>query len=285
MFTCNTQRRCNKNIIPTNKSVHTQIFNFGSNFTTVDNKVVSLYQGKTLYGNSTRIKEGKSINAIYGAQTDGIFQTKQEVADWLAVNKSPGNTTQLGPGDFRFKDFYKGPDEEGNPDGIVDGFDQVYLGKTIPGYYYGITLGADFKGFDFSALLQGVGDVQRINTIRQQGEYMGGRGNNLLRNTLNAWTPENQSNNFPRPIFSDPSKNDRFSNRWVESGAFLRLNNIQVGYKLPPTLLTRLGGLSSFRFYVQSTNTFVVTSYTGLDPENDANPTPRAFIIGLNASF
>ena len=59
-------------------------------------------------------------------------------------------------------------------------------------------------------LLQGVGDVSKINYLRIQGEYLGGSGNNWLRSTLNYWTPENQSNTTPRPIYSDPSSNNRF---------------------------------------------------------------------------
>ncbi len=260
-------------------------FNVGGNITTVKNEVLDLFQGQTLYNGNTRIKVGQSINSIYGFQTDGIFQTTQEVTDWLATHTSPGNTTQLSPGDFRFKDLYTDADQKGNPDGVVNGFDQTYLGKTIPGYYYGITLGANYKGFDLNVLFQGVGDVSKINYLRMQGEYMGGPGNNWLRSTLNYWTPENKSNTTPRPIYSDPSSNGRFSDRWVESGAFLRLNNAQLGYTIPKDLLAKIGGISSARFYLQTTNTFVITKYTGLDPENDSNPTPRAFVVGLNASF
>jgi TonB-dependent starch-binding outer membrane protein SusC len=260
-------------------------FNIGVNLTTVKNEVLSLYQGQPLFGNNTRTVEGKSINSIYGYQTDGIFQTKQEVTDWLAVNSSPGNTAQLSQGDFRFRDLYTGPNQTGSPNGVVDGFDQTYLGKTIPGYYYGINLGANYKGFDLNILFQGVGDVSRINNLRRQGEYFGGSGNNFSRSALNSWTPENGSNTTPRAIFSDPSNNFRFSDRWVESGAFFRLNNVQLGYTLPNNLLTRIGGISSARVYVQSTNTFVITNYSGLDPENDFNPTPVAIIFGFNASF
>jgi TonB-dependent starch-binding outer membrane protein SusC len=270
-----------------NKRVSNDLsFSVGANITTVSNKVLSLYQGNTLYNGNTRIKEGQSINAIYGFKTDGIFQTDQEVTDWLSKFTSPGNTTQLSPGDFRFKDLYSEPDEKGAPDGIVNGFDQTYLGKIIPGYFYGINLGANYKNFDFSALLQGVGDVQKVNNLRSAngGELMVGRGNNFMRTTLNSWTPENKSTTFPRAIYSDPSGNTRFSDRWIESGAFLRLNNIQVGYTLPKNILSKIGA-SAFRFYVQSTNTFVITSYTGLDPENDFVPTPRAIIFGVNASF
>jgi TonB-linked SusC/RagA family outer membrane protein len=175
-------------------------FSIGGNLTTVKNQVLSLYDNQTVYGNNTRIVKGKPINSIYGFKTDGIFQTGDEVSSWLATHTMPGNTSQLAPGDIRFKDLYSGPDQKGSPDGIINGFDQTYLGKTIPGYYYGITLGANWKNFDFSALFQGVGDVQKINYVRIQGESMSGPGNNFLRTVLNHWTPENHSNTMPRPI-------------------------------------------------------------------------------------
>ena len=260
-------------------------YNMGGNLTTVKNNVVSLYNNQPVGGNTNRIQVGSPINSFYGYQTDGIFQSQEEVNTWLSTHSSPGNTTQLAPGDIRFKDLYSGPNQTGKPDGIVNDFDQTFLGKTIPGYYYGITLGGSFKNFDFSVLMQGVGDVQRYNVLRTRGEDMSNRGRNQLATTLNRWTPTNPSNTIPRAVYQDPSNNNRFSNRWIENAGFLRLNNVQIGYSLPKALLSRLGNLDNVRLYVQSTNTFVITKYSGLDPENDINPTPRSLILGLNVSF
>ena len=260
-------------------------YNVGGNITTVKNTVLSLYNDQPIGGNTNRIQVGSSINSFYGYQTDGIFQTQAEVAEWLNKYSSPGNTTQLAPGDFRFKDLYSGPNQTGKPDGVVNDFDQTILGKTIPGYYYGITLGGNYKNFDLSVLFQGVGDVQRYNVIRPRAEDMSNRGRNQLTTTLDRWTTTNPSNTMPRAVYNDPSGNGRFSNRWIENAGFLRLNNIQLGYSLPKPLLNKLGAIDNIRLYLQSTNTFVITKYSGLDPENDVNPTPRAFIIGLNATF
>ena len=79
------------------------------------------------------------------------------------------------PGDMWFKDINGSPDADHvfihpGADGIVNDYDRVYLGKTIPGYYYGFNLSAEYKGFDFSCYFIGVGDVQKINKIRADRE-------------------------------------------------------------------------------------------------------------------
>ena len=260
-------------------------YNIGGNLTTVTNNVTSLYNNQPVGGNTNRIQIGSPINSFYGYQTDDIFQSQEAVTQWLSSHTSPGNTAQLAPGDFRFKDLYSGPNQQGQPDGVVNDFDQTILGKSIPGYYYGVTLGGNYKNFDLSILFQGVGDVQRYNVLRPRGEDMSNRGRNQLATTLDRWTTTNPSNTMPRAVYQDPSNNGRFSNRWIENAGFLRLNNVQLGYSLPKTLLTKLGAVDNIRFYIQSANTFVITKYSGLDPENDVNPTPRSFILGLNASF
>jgi TonB-dependent starch-binding outer membrane protein SusC len=260
-------------------------YTIGGNLTTVKNEVLTLYNDQPVGGNTNRIQVGSSINSFFGYQTDGIFQSQEDVRTWLAANKSPGNTTQLAPGDIRFRDLYSGPNQSGQPDGTINDFDQTILGKSIPGYYYGITLGGTYKNFDLSVLFQGVGDVQRFNVLRPRGEDMSNRGRNQLATTLDRWTPTNPSNTMPRAIYEDPSGNTRFSNRWIENAGFLRLNNLQLGYSLPKPLLGKLGNLDNVRLYVQTTNAFVITGYSGPDPENDVNPTPRSLLFGLNVSF
>lgn len=268
-------------------------YSIGGNFTTVHNEVTKLYGGQPINGSetnagagvNTRIIEGRPINSIYGYVTDGIFQNQSEVDEWLANYVSPGNTSQLSPGDIRFRDIYSGPNYTGSPDGIVDGNDQAYIGKTIPGYYYGVNLGATYKNFDLSLLFQGVGDVQRHNVMRSYGESMSGRGNNQLASTLDRWTESNPGSTMPRAVFEDPSRNNRFSDRWIEDAGFLRLNNAQLGYSFPKNILNKTNVIEGLRIYLQSNYTFVITEYSGLDPENDFNPNPRAFLIGLNANF
>ncbi|NAS10738.1 TonB-dependent receptor [Poritiphilus flavus] len=266
-------------------------FSAGLNFTTVDNVVTELFNDRPQGSQEARIEEGFPIGYIYGYQTDGIFQSQAEVDAYLSQVTDPGNDAQLAPGDFRFRDIYGDPTAADGEfayrslgaDGVINGLDRTYLGKTIPGYFYGLNFNLDYKGFDLGLIFRGVGDVQRINEARQQGLSMADPGDsNYLREILNYWTPENGSNVYPRLIAGDPSGNNRFSNRWVEDADFFRLQNLQFGYTFGPKITERLRA-TNIRLYTTLSNVFVITPYSGLDPENDT--TPFTYTMGLNIGF
>ena len=83
---------------------------------------------------------------------------------------------------------------------------------------------------------------------------------------LNYWTPTNKNTNIPRLAAADYNNNNRLSDRYIENGTYLRLRNVQLGYKLPATLTRKLM-LQSARIYVSGQNLLTFTSYSGLDPE------------------
>src|SRR5687768_8021996 len=98
------------------------------------------------------------------------------------------------------------------PDGKIDFYDsQIRIGKRIPGYFYGITLGSNFKSFDFSVLFSGTGNVQQINNIKQDGTSYG--WNNQLTTVLDRWTPTNSNSDIPRAIGygASSTNNNNFS--------------------------------------------------------------------------
>jgi len=115
---------------------------------------------------------------------------------------------------------------------------------------------------------------------------------------LHRWTDTNPTNTYPRSVNTDPNFNDRFSNRFVESGAYLRLRNIQVGYKLPTAFLQKLS-IRSFRVYVSAQNLLTVTKYKGFNPDigaqnqsnlsngvdNSIYPQSITFLGGVNIEF
>ncbi|WP_178371489.1 SusC/RagA family TonB-linked outer membrane protein [Cyclobacterium lianum] len=262
-------------------------YSVGANLTTVRNRVSNLYQGRPSGGNSNRIEEGRPINFLWGYVTDGIFQTEEQVESWLEENEDPGFQVQKSPGDIRFVDV-QGPPAEGadnaffspEPDGRIDAFDQTYIGKSIPGYYYGINLGLNYQSFDFTIDFRGMGDVQSIFTNGLQS--VGSGGGNYLVDYLDRWTPENPSNTIPRAITDDPSGNNRIADRHVANAGFFRFQNFQLGYNVSGELLSRLG-VSNFRAYLMGQNLFVFSPFPGLDPENDTTPT--TFILGVNLGF
>lgn len=261
------------------------------NFTTVKNRVTKMYNDRPLYGGgSNNLEVGQSMNFIRGYQTGGIFQTQAEVTDWLANNSDPGNSAQKGPGDFYFVDNGSAPTAADGDnvfvspvkDGVINQYDQVYLGKTIAGYYYGLGLNFDYKGFDLGFTFRGVGDVQKINYERMAGEQGAYGGINQFASIKGAWTAENPSTTRPRNIAGDPSANNRFSNRWVEDGDFFRLQNLQLGYTFNKDFLGKIKA-NNLRAFISFSNVFVITDYSGLDPEDDS--TPKVMTIGLNVGF
>lgn len=263
-------------------------YNITANLTTVKNKVEKLYRKRPSENNNLRIEEGYSMNYIFGYKTDGIFQTAQEVADWLSKNNDPGYTSQKAPGDVRYVDINSAPTAADGtdayvhyaPDGKINSYDRTYLGKTIPGYFYGFNVELTYKNWDASLNFRGVGDVQRIRTDGKLS--IGAGGANFLEVYNKRWTSTNPSTTIPRAIEGDPSGNNRISDRMVEDAGFLRFQNFQIGYNFKGGVLNKMGA-SNMRCYVSGSNLFVMTPYTGLDPENDTTPT--TFSIGVNVNF
>jgi len=264
-------------------------FNASMNLTTVNNEVKKLYRNRPQTNDNLRIAVGESMNYIYGYKVDGIFQSEQEVQNWLDEYSDPGNDDQKSPGDMYFKDLHSAPDSEvegqwvgPEPDGKIDDFDKTKLGKTIPGYYYGFNFNLDYNQWDLSLNFRGVGDVQKINYTRWERESMGAGGANFLSSVLDRWTEENPSSSMPRAVAEDPSGNNRISDRWVEDADFIRLQNMQLGYTVGANLLNRIG-IQSTRLFISGSNLFVLTPYSGPDPENYT--TPVTFTGGVNVNF
>ena len=144
----------------------------------------------------------------------------------------------------------------------------------------------EYKNIDFSCQFTGVGDVQRVNNVKLALYDVNTTGGNQSVDVLNAWTPTNLSATLPRSINGDPAKNYRFSDRFVESGAYLRLSNIQLGYSLPKQVYNFMrNSVSNCRIYAGASNLYTITNYTGYDPENDFYPTPKTIFMGLTVRF
>ncbi len=260
-------------------------FSVGGNFTTVHNEAVRLYQGIPI-GN---IEEGLPLFYIKGYQIGGRFETEAEVADWLAThNDLSYQNPNIRPGDFYFKDLRgaPGPGDKlfsNAPDGIIDDYDQVYLGKTIPGFYYGFNVNLEYSRFDFSAQFTGVGDVQKVNNVKTTFLNLNQEGATHTTDALNYWTPSNTNTSLPRLIWDDPASNGRFSNFWIEDAAYLRLANAQLGYTLPEIGIKNV--LSNLRVYLGCSNLFTITKFNGFDPEDEYNPAPLILYAGLNVKF
>ncbi|MGN6493774.1 MAG: SusC/RagA family TonB-linked outer membrane protein [Agriterribacter sp.] len=268
-----------------------------ANLSFVTNQVTRLAEGVTNieaggdadFGayNITNTAVGEAIQSFYGWKVAGIFQTQDE------VENAATQTASTAPGDLRFEDIDK--------NGVIDLNDRQFLGSFIPKATYGLNLGANYNGFDFSAFFQGVSGNKIYNATRVITEGMV-RFFNSGTQVLNAWTPTNTNTNVPRAASSDPNQNARPSTRFLEDGAYLRLKNIMLGYTIPENALRSItnGTVKSFRLYVSAQNILTFTKYSGYDPEvgnrtpnssltNGIDfavyPQPKAFQVGLQVGF
>ena len=236
-------------------------YSIGGNITTVKNEVVSLGDIKEIItGTSGRLSHrttvGESLGYFYGYRTNGIYQNQKEVDEAIPDANSAGPE----PGDIRFVDV--------NGDGTVNADDRTYIGKSMPDFYYGVNLSAAYKGFDLSILLQGVAGIEIYNDAGSQLLTMSG-GNNQLTDVLGRWKGEGTSNTIPRASRDDPNGNNRYSDRWIEKGDFMRIKNLQLGYTIPAKAFTGAlkDILSGSRIYLGVNNLATFTKYKGYEPE------------------
>lgn len=282
--------------------------NVSANLTTIKNRLVALAPGVEEYSSGDyRTAVGFPIGYFYGYQATGIYQNAAQAGAALPDDRA-GTSNRPRAGDVIFQDNNSplsgtpgGKQFTDTADGRITPADRTYLGKTIPDFFYGLNIDAAYKGFDIAILFQGVSGVQVYNSLRQGMENLGGPGRNQLASTKNRWTGEGTSNSMPRAVDGDPYVNNRFSSRFVENGSFFRLKNLQIGYSLPQSLLDKTKAFRTARIYVGATNLFVITKYTGLDPEvvtfgnvatqtgagtdRGSTPQPRTFQAGIQFNF
>ncbi len=252
-------------------------YNSSFNVSFVKNELTSLNGGDKVYGDRTLTDEGLALFTLWGYQYDGIYATDAEALSYL-----DGYNTQNIPfkaGDAKFRDL--------NEDGLIDDKDKTSLGNPFPWLTYGLNLGADYKNFDIQLFFQGVHGNKIYNAVRERTE---GKGDIATLGTQmrDVWTVGRTDGSIPNPYGS--SLNYETSSRFVESGSYLRLKNVQLGYNLPASLL-KDKFISSLRVYLSANNLLTFTNYTGYDPEVGSGvdygnyPQARTFLLGLNVNF
>lgn len=256
-------------------------FSISPNFTWLKNAVEELSNGATEEINNNRIV-GQPLGIIYGYETDGLFVDQTEIDNAPAQLVDKGS---LKPGYVKYKDI-SGPD--GKPDGKVDAqYDRKVLGSTTPKFYYGLNLTASYKGFDFAALLQGLGGHKRlIGSYMAYAFYNGGQIQRWQAD--NCWTVDNPDKwaEYPRvETLNMNHPNLQTSDYWLRNASFLRVKNVQLGYTLPKTL-TKKVGMEQVRIYVSGQNLFNFSSfYKGWDPENEIGTGDGPNYYPLNAIY
>jgi TonB-dependent starch-binding outer membrane protein SusC len=268
--------------------------NLAGNLTTIDNEVVELGNGgQPLYAgfNSvSRTTVGGSIGEFYVLKTDGIFQTQAEVD---AYRSSNGTQIQPGarPGDIRYADL--------NDDGIINDDDRYVAGSPIPTLETGLSLNATYRRFNLGVAMRGAFGQEVFNVARYWTDRLDENSN--YRAGLDPWTPENTDTDDPRAVFGPQGASNARANtdRWIEDGSFLRIQNVVLGYVLPASLTSRLGiaGEGS-RIYLNVQNLHTFTSFSNWDPEINTGdalsrgiddgriyPNPRTFTLGIDVTL
>ncbi|MGF7229764.1 hypothetical protein [Arachidicoccus sp.] len=170
------------------------------------------------------------------------------------------------------------------------------IGNPNPKFTYGFNTSFEYKNFTLDASFNGVYGNQILNANLRDQATPSMQSANLRENVFeNMWSSTNASNKYPSPSKNIPNV---VTDRYIENGSFLRLSNLTLGYKLPASVVKRLG-LSSINIYATGQNLLLITKYSGFDPEVnsfafdglrpgiDLNsfPNARVYVLGLNVNF
>lgn len=250
------------------------------------NKVLSRQIGDGTPWNRNEL--GRSLGQVYGFKAIGLYQTQAQIDNSPAA---PSGTKNLG--DLIYEDV--------NGDGRIDQNDFVKIGYGImPQLNFSFSMNTTYKNFNLTALWQGVAlcDYQLSaaygsgiydNTAFTRPFYSNGNAPYYL--VENTWTPENTDAKYPRLSTVANGNNAWPSSWWLKDGSYLRLKNLQLGYSIPNSMLSRLNiGINRLNLYVAGTNLLTFSQFKFVDPEmpsvtNGYYPQQKTYSVGLNVTF
>jgi hypothetical protein len=237
-----------------------------------------------------RTDVGQPIGSFFVIRTAGLFQSD---ADVQAHKNSKGVVIQPNAkaGDLRFVDA--------NGDGTINNDDRQFTGSPIPKLTSGLFMNASYGSFGAGLNLRGAFGNKIYNAVRLQTDRVTGVSN--VRADYNPWTPTNTNTSTPRAVFGDAVNGNPATDRWLEDGDFVRIQNVELSYTLPQRLYqrARLGLANAPRVFVNAQNLYTFTRYSGYDPEvlgfgdplargiDDGfiYPNPRQFTLGFDVRF
>lgn len=253
-------------------TIHNEVLSIGGT-SGVDSVLIGGYLGNGIPVTLSEV--GSPIGAFYGYETDGIFQTPEELDAYP-------HTSQAGVGDLRFVDV--------NGDGMINGLDRTYIGSPIPKFIYGINVNLGWKGIDFALGLQG----QTGNKLFNAKEVVRPDPYNFEKHVFDRWTGPGTSDTEPRPSFG--GYNYTPSDRFIYDGSFMRLRTLIVGYTFPVDWTDNIY-MQKIRIYFKGENLFTMTDFTGYTPEIGSDdvlsngidrgtyPISAVYSFGINLTF
>lgn len=258
----------------------------GGNFSFVKNKVTKFKGDEMSLNGTNMILEGEPINVQYVLSVDRIIQTEEDMAivEAMEANNPDAFKQYKKPeyGDFLYKDI--------DGDGCITDNDKIKVGNgTNPTFTFGFNFGANWKGWDFSCILQGATGLKTYWSGLDGASYWPQvrRGNQINKTIADGrWYPGRTDATYPRLLDYTDGRNRVASDFWVQDKSYLRVKNVQLGYTVPKHLSQKLL-IDNFRLYVSIDNALTFTGYKGLDPEVSGTkyPTMRLTTFGLNLTF
>lgn len=234
-------------------------------------------------GFSTQILiEGEKLGTFWGYKRDGIRQLDEPAPNYTVYNKI------VEEGDQKYLDL--------NNDDIINSDDKTIIGCAQPDLLFGFNNTFSFHNFDLSIYIDGSygNDICNVNSI--YGLSFG--QDQQFKEVLNRWTPENPTNKYPRLSANNNSSNFMFSDRYIEDGSFIRLQNVTLGYSFPKKWISKIG-LTNLRLSFSATNLLTITGYSSYSPDismggqnnlmmghdNGGYPNPTSYKLGINLGF
>ncbi|MEA5458594.1 TonB-dependent receptor [Arcicella sp. LKC2W] len=248
-------------------------YKVGGNVTFNQNSVIGLNGGQPILDGgiganqsyTTKTDNGQPVGSFYLLKVLGVFQNDSEVENY---KNTQGQTIQpnAAPGDFKYQDT--------NNDGKIDDQDRIFAGSYQPVAYFGLNASIAFKGFDLN--IDAFGNTGNQVYNGKKAFRQGILDNVESQMAYTRWTSANKSQTEP----SANGGNLPASTYFIESGNFIRLNNVTLGYNLPQNLVKK-AKISSVRVFLTAQNIFTYKDFSGFTPELSGEPTKSG--IELNA--
>jgi len=287
-----------------------------------DNPEAKFYGGSTRFGNVTVITKGEPVSSFYGYEIEGIYKNQNELmnharqpginnalGDFIKLNNDgkpvfdangqqiPVTSWMASLGKFKFKDI--------NGDGMINEKDKTIIGSPHPKFTYGIDFNLYYKKFEFNMFLMGSQGNKIFNYVKYwtdfNGSFTGNKSQFMVDNSWNPTYDANTDTKLPILVLNDNDAANNPTSYYVEDGSFMRCKNFQISYSIPKTLIKKIG-VDNYKIYIQVTNLFTITKYSGIEPDLGtrwhgggsewdrgldfgAYPHPRQFIVGMNLTF
>ncbi|MGJ3234025.1 SusC/RagA family TonB-linked outer membrane protein [Marivirga sp.] len=235
-------------------------YNIGGNIATLNNEVLSLGGQRYLDAGSAEFRQrsivGEAINAFFGYEVEGVFQTEGDIAT-SGYNQEFIDDNNLVPGDFKYKDQ--------NGDGVIDSEDRVVLGSFLPSLTYGANLGLGYGKFYLSANIQGQSGHSILN--RKRGEIIFTTDTNIdAELATNLWDGPGSSNRYPSAAGLRKGWNQNLSDYFVEDGSYFRIQNVRLSYQVGDQSIMGTE-IPDITVYLTAERPLTVFDYNGFNPE------------------